>query len=160
MSTQRPEDGDRNLDASGMRIAVVASRFNPELCEKLLEGALDCLRSRGAQEEDLLVVRVPGSFEIPLVADKLARAGRHDAVVCLGALVRGETLHYELIAAEAARGIAGASVRSGVPISFGVLTAESLEQAEARAGGALGNRGEDAALAAIEMVHVLRELEA
>ena len=159
MSTQRPGDLDRSVDATGMRVALVVARFNAEICERLLEGALACLQQHGARERDLQVVRVPGSFEIPLIARKLAESGGHDAVVCLGALVRGDTLHYEIIAREVGRGIARASLDSGVPITFGVLTTENHPQAEDRAGGKMGNRGADAALAAIEMVELMRRLE-
>ena len=159
MSTQRPGDLDQSVDATGMRIALVVARFNAEICERLLEGALACLQQHGAREQDLQVVRVPGSFEIPLIARKLAEGGGHDAVVCLGALVRGDTLHYEIIAREVGRGIARASLDSGVPITFGVLTTENHPQAEDRAGGKMGNRGADAALAAIEMVELMRRLE-
>ncbi len=142
-----------------MRIALVVARFNADICERLLEGALACLEQHGARQRDLQVVRVPGSFEIPLMARKLAQSGSHDAVVCLGALVRGDTLHYEIIAREVSGGIARASLDSGVPITFGVLTTENHQQAEDRAGGKRGNRGADAALAAIEMVELMRRLE-
>ena len=159
MSSQHPGDLDQSVDATGMRIALVVARFNAEICERLLEGALACLQQHGARQRDLQVVRVPGSFEIPLVARKLAVSAGHDAVVCLGALVRGDTLHYEIIAREVSRGIARASLDSGVPITFGVLTTENHQQAEDRAGGKRGNRGADAALAAIEMVQLMRRLE-
>ena len=142
-----------------MRVALVVARFNAEICERLLEGALECLQQHGARQQDLHVVRVPGSFEIPLIARRLAQSGSHDAVVCLGALVRGETLHYEIIAREVSHGIARASCDSGVPITLGVLTTENPQQAEDRSGGKGGNRGADAALAAIEMVHLMRRLE-
>jgi 6,7-dimethyl-8-ribityllumazine synthase len=150
---------DGNLNAAGVKVALVVSRFNAATSERLLEGALDCLHRHGAKDQDLQVVRVPGAFEIPLIARKLAQSGKHDAVVCLGALVRGETPHFDLIAGQVARGIASASMESGVPITFGVLTAESPDQAGDRAGGKMGNRGADAALAAIEMVDLIRHLE-
>ncbi len=159
LSSQRPGDLDHSVDATGMRVALVVARFNAEICERLLEGALACLQQHGARERDLQVVRVPGSFEIPLIARKLAEGGGHDAVVCLGALVRGDTLHYEIIAREVSRGIARASSDSGVPITLGVLTTENRQQAEDRAGGKMANRGADAALAAIEMVQLMRRLE-
>lgn len=159
MSTQPPGDPEQRVDASGMRIGLVVARFNPKLCERLLEGALECLQQHGARQENLRVFRVPGSFEIPLIARKLAESGSHDAVVCLGALVRGETLHYEIIAREVSHGIARASADSGIPITLGVLTTENHRQAEERAGGKLGNRGADAALAAIEMVDLIRRHE-
>ncbi len=156
LSTQRPGDLDQSVDATGMRVALVVARFNAEICEHLLEGALACLQQHGARRQDLQVVRVPGSFEIPLMARKLAESGDHDAVVCLGALVRGETLHYEIIAREVSHGIARASSDTGVPITLGVLTTENHQQAKDRAGGKMGNRGADAALAAIEMVELMR----
>jgi 6,7-dimethyl-8-ribityllumazine synthase len=159
LSIQRPGDPDQSVDATGMRVALVVARFNAEICERLLEGALECLEQHGARERDLQVVRVPGSFEIPLIARKLAESGAHHAVVCLGALVRGDTLHYEVIAREVCSGIARASSDSGVPITLGVLTTENHRQAEDRAGGKMGNRGADAALAAIEMVELMRRLE-
>lgn len=160
MSTQRPGELEERLDAGGMRIALVVARFNPELCERLLQGALACLEEHGARQQDLRVIRVPGSFEIPLMARKLAESGDHDAVVCLGVLVRGETIHYELIAREVCAGIARAAADSGVAITLGVLTTENHQQAEERAGGKLGNRGADAARAAIEMVQQIRRLDA
>ncbi len=160
MSTQRPGEPEQRLDAGGMRIALVVARFNPELCERLLQGALACLEEHGARQQDLRVIRVPGSFEIPLMARKLAESGDHDAVVCLGVLVRGETIHYELIAREVCAGIARAAADSGVAITLGVLTTENHQQAEERAGGKLGNRGADAARAAIEMVQQIRLLDA
>ncbi len=156
LSSQRPGDLDQSVDATGMRVALVVARFNAEICEHLLEGALACLQQHGARRQDLQVVRVPGSFEIPLMARKLAESGGHDAVVCLGALVRGETLHYEIIAREVSHGIARASSDTGVPITLGVLTTENHQQAKDRAGGKMGNRGADAALAAIEMVELMR----
>lgn len=159
MSNQRPGDLEHSVDAAGMRVALVVSRFNPEICERLLAGALACLLQHGAREQDLQVVRVPGSFEIPLIARKLAQRGGHDAVVCLGALVRGDTVHYEIIAREVSHGIARASADFGVPITFGILTTENHQQAEDRAGGKLGNRGADAALAAIEMADLMRRMD-
>ncbi len=156
LSSQRPGDLDQSVDATGMRVALVVARFNAEICEHLLEGALACLQQHGARRQDLQVVRVPGSFEVPLMARKLAESGGHDAVVCLGALVRGETLHYEIIAREVSHGIARASSDTGVPITLGVLTTENHQQAKDRAGGKMGNRGADAALAAIEMVELMR----
>jgi len=147
------------MDARGLRFALVASRFNDALVARLVDGAVDCLRRHGAEPADLTLVRVPGSFEIPLAAHKLARSGRHDAVICLGALVRGETPHFDLIAAEVSRGVGAAALGAGVPVTFGVVTAETAEQASDRAGGKMGNRGFDAALAAIEMADLMRRLE-
>jgi 6,7-dimethyl-8-ribityllumazine synthase len=143
-----------------MRFALVLTRFHEAIGSRLLDGARDALLRHGAAEADLSEVRVPGAFEIPLVAQRLARSGKFDAVICLGAVIRGETPHFDLVAAEAARGVARAALDAGVPVTFGVVTAESPDQAADRAGGKLGNRGFDAALAAIEMVDLLRRLEA
>lgn len=146
-------------DGAGLRVAVVVSRFNASVGERLLGGALETLERHGVRRGDITVARVPGAFELPLVAGRLAASGRHDAVVCLGAVIRGETLHFDYVAGEAARGIARASETSGVPVLFGVLTTDTLEQALARSGGRLGNRGADAALGAIEMATLLRALD-
>ncbi len=145
------------LDARGLRVALVVARFNELLTERLLHGALDCLRRHGAAEDALHVVRVPGGFELPLAAKTLAASGQFDAIVCLGAVIRGETPHFEYVAGEAARGASRAALDTGVPVGFGVLTTDTLEQAVARAGSKNGNKGWDAALAVIEMVNVLRE---
>ena len=150
------EDGD--LDATGMRFAVVASRWNDLVTSRLLRGAVECLARRGAPESSVTIVRVPGSWEIPLAARKAARSGRFDAVVALGALVRGETSHFEVLADAVATGLSEVSRDTGVPVGFGVLTAETLEQAIERAGGKMGNKGIEAAEAAIEMVRVLRRI--
>lgn len=158
MSKERPGGPAAGIDARDARIALVVSRFNPDLCERLLEGALGCLRSHGIAAGAAEVVRVPGSFELPLVAKNLAESGRFEAIICLGVLIRGETAHFDRVAAEAAHGIAGVGLATNVPVLFGVVTAENRGQAEARAGGALGNRGADTALAALEMVDVMRRL--
>jgi len=154
-----PRTYEGALDARGLRVALVLGRFNEIIGERLLAGALDCLRRHGAAEDDLHVVRVPGAFELPLAAKTLASSGQYDAVVCLGAVIRGQTPHFDLVAGEAARGVARAAFETGVPVSFGVLTTDTLEQAVERAGAKSGNKGWDAALAAIEMVHVLRSLK-
>lgn len=146
------------LDATGLRIGVVAARFNRFVTSRLVEGACEALLSHGVREDDLAVVWTPGSFEVPLAAAEMARSGRWDALVCLGAVIKGETAHFDYVAAEAARGVAEASRETGVPMAFGVQTAYTEEQALARAGGSAGNRGHDAALAAIEMANVLRRL--
>jgi 6,7-dimethyl-8-ribityllumazine synthase len=145
------------LDARGQRLALVVSRFNEVVTERLLQGALDCLRRHGAADDAVHVVRVPGAFELPLMAKTLAGSGQFDAIVCLGAVIRGETSHFEHVAAVAARGTLRASLDTGVPVSFGVLTTDTIEQAVARAGSKSGNKGWDAALAGIEMANVLRE---
>ena len=146
------------LEARGRRFAVVAGRFNEVVVEKLVDGALSCLRKHGIHEDDLDVAWVPGSFEIPLVARKLAASGQYDAVICLGAVIRGETAHFDYVAGEAARGIREAALETGVPVIFGVLTTESFEQAMDRAGGKHGNKGWDAAMAAMEMASLLEQL--
>jgi 6,7-dimethyl-8-ribityllumazine synthase len=152
----KPIEG--RLTAKGLKFAIVASRFNEAIVARLISGAIDCLVRHGAEESGLTVVRVPGSFELPQIAHRIAAARKHDAVVALGVLIRGETPHFDLIAAETTRGLGHAALATGVPISFGVLTAETSEQAMERAGGKLGNRGWDAALSAIEMVDLGREL--
>lgn len=154
-----PRTYEGALDARGLRVALVLGRWNEIIGERLLAGALDCLRRHGAAEDDLHVVRVPGAFELPLAAKTLASSGQYDAVVCLGAVIRGQTPHFDLVAGEAARGVARAAFDTGVPVSFGVLTTDTLEQAVERAGAKSGNKGWDAALAAIEMVNVLRSLK-
>ncbi len=147
-----PSEGE---DASGLRFAIVVARFNAFITDKLLEGALATLRARGVAEEGIEVWRVPGAFEIPVVAQAAAESGRVDAVLCLGAVIRGETEHYELVAQQAARGIGDVSLKTGVPCIFEVLATPTLELAVARAGGDAGNKGEDAAEAAIEVAQVL-----
>jgi 6,7-dimethyl-8-ribityllumazine synthase len=146
------------LDAKGLRFALVVSRFNEALTSRLESGAIDCLQRHGASDDDITVFRVPGAWEIPFVAHRLATSGEHDAVVCLGALVRGGTAHFDLIAAEVAKGIAQGSMSTGVPMTFGVITADTLEQAVERAGTKMGNKGWEAALAAVEMARLVREL--
>lgn len=141
--------------ASSHRFALVVSRFNEFFSGKLRDGALDALKRHGASDQQIREVWVPGSFEIPLVAKRLAQTGKYSAVVCLGCVVRGHTPHFEYVAAQAARGIAQSALETGVPIIFGIVTADSLEQAIERAGSKAGNRGADAALAAIEMVNLL-----
>jgi 6,7-dimethyl-8-ribityllumazine synthase len=148
------------LTGEGLKFALVVSRFNSFITERLLEGALDCLRRQGAAEDDLLVVRVPGAWEIPVAAKRLALAKKHDAVVCLGAVIRGSTPHFDYVAAEVSKGIAQITLETGVPIAFGILTTDTIEQAVERAGSKAGNKGFAAAAAAIEMVNLLKELGA
>jgi len=143
------------LDAAGKRFALLAARWNDFITQRLVDGAADALVRHGADPERIDRILVPGSFEIPLAAQALARGGRHDAIVCLGCLLRGQTAHYDLIAAEVTKGIAQVSLATGVPISFGVITADTLEQAVDRCGGKHGHKGAEAALAAVEMVAVL-----
>jgi 6,7-dimethyl-8-ribityllumazine synthase len=146
------------LDAKGFRFGLVVSRFNEMLTGRLVEGALDCLARHGAREEDITIVKVPGSWEIPLVAERLAGSGKVDAVIGLGVLIRGATPHFDYIAAETAKGLAHVALASGLPVSFGVLTCDSLEQALERSGGKAGNKGWQAAQAAVEMVQLYRRL--
>ena len=145
-------------DAKDLKVALIASRWNDVVTSRLVEGARDGFVRHGADEKNLVLVKVPGSFELPQVAAKLAASGRYDAIVALGCLVRGETPHFDVLAAEAAKGLAQAAVSSGVPVIFGVLTCDTMEQAIDRAGGKAGNKGWDAALAAIEMVSLFRRL--
>jgi 6,7-dimethyl-8-ribityllumazine synthase len=147
------------LTGEGLKFALVVSRFNSFITERLLEGALDCLRRQGVAEDDLTVVRVPGAWEIPVVVKRLAHAKNYDGVICLGAVIRGSTPHFDYVAAEVSKGIAQVSLESGKPISFGILTTDSLEQAIERAGSKAGNKGFAAAEAAIEMVNLLKGLE-
>jgi 6,7-dimethyl-8-ribityllumazine synthase len=146
------------LSATGLRFAIVVSRFNSFITERLLAGALDALRRSGAAEDMLDIVKVPGSWEVPLVAGELARQHRYDAVICLSAVIRGETPHFDYVAAEVAKGVAHVSAETGVPVAFGVLTTNTLEQAIDRAGTKGGNKGFDAATTAIEMANLLRAL--
>ena len=151
-------EGD--LLAGDARFAVAVSRFNDLVTDRLLEGALSTFRRHGAAEERVTVVRVPGSFELPLVADRLARSGQYAAVVCLGAVIQGQTTHHEYINQQTAAAIMRIGLETGVPVLFGVLTCQTMEQALDRAGGKAGNKGSEAALAAIEMAGVLRKLRA
>ncbi len=147
------------LMAKGLKFGIVLSRFNHFISERLLEGALDALHRSGAEEGDYCVVRVPGAFEIPLAAKKLMKSGRYDAIVCLGSVIRGATPHFAYIATEVTKGIASLSLESGTPISFGVVIADTIEQAIERAGTKVGNKGFDAAMGAIEMANLLKEIE-
>jgi len=144
-----------NLNASGKKFALVASRYNEIISSRLISGAMDCLLRHGAAEADIELFRVPGSFEAPLIARKAAASGKYHAVICLGAIIRGETPHFDYVASEAARGIGRAAMETGVPVIFGIVTADTLEQAVDRAGGRTGNRGAEAAASAIEMANLL-----
>jgi 6,7-dimethyl-8-ribityllumazine synthase len=146
------------LQAKGLKFAIIVSRFNDFITSKLLDGAKDALLRHGAKEEDIDIARVPGSFEIPLIAKKLASKGTYNAVICLGTVIRGATPHFEYVAAEVAKGIAAASMETGVPIAFGVITSDTIEQAVERAGTKSGNKGFDAAITAIEMAQLLKKL--
>jgi len=145
-----------HLQASGIKVGIVVARFNAFISERLLEGALDTLKRSGAREEDIEVARVPGAFEMPLVAGHMARSGRYDAVICLGAVIRGATAHFDLVANEAAKGIAQVGMECKLPVIFGVLTTDTIEQAIERAGSKAGNKGAEAAVAAVEMVNLLK----
>jgi 6,7-dimethyl-8-ribityllumazine synthase len=153
-----PREISGELRADGLKFGIVASRFNDFITGRLIEGCLDGLLRHGAAEGDITVVRVPGSFEIPLALAKMARAGGHDALIALGAVIKGGTPHNEYIASEVTKGIAQISLETGVPIAYGVITPDTLEQAIERAGSKMGNKGFDAALSAIEMANVLKKL--
>jgi 6,7-dimethyl-8-ribityllumazine synthase len=160
MSEITNQSFDAELSAAGFRFAIVVSRFNSFVTDPLLAGALDALKQRGADLKHVDVVRVPGAWELPIAARTIAALKKHDAIVCLGAVIRGETPHFDYVAGEAARGIADASAETGVPMAFGLLTTNTVEQATERAGGKSGNKGFDAALTAIEMANLLRGLRA
>ncbi len=148
------------LVAEGMKVAIVAARFNEIITNKLIGGAEDTLLRHGVQDEDIDLLWVPGAFEIPLIAKKAAESGKYDAVICLGAVIRGNTPHFEYVSAEVSKGVALASLDSGVPVLFGVLTTENIEQAIERAGSKAGNKGSDCAASAIEMVNLIRGFDA
>ena len=146
------------LIAKGMRFAIIASRFNEFISSKLMEGAIDALVRHDAAKEDITVLWVPGAFEMPVVAKKLAVSGNYDAIICVGAVIRGATSHFDYVASEVSKGIASVSLDTGVPISFGVLTTDNIEQAIERAGSKAGNKGFESAMAAVEMVSLFKEL--
>ena len=146
------------LVSDGMKVGIVAARFNEFITAKLLSGAMDGLLRHGVNEDDVHVAWVPGAFEIPLIASKMAKSGKYDAVICLGAVIRGSTSHYDYVCNEVSKGIAAASFETGIPVLFGVLTTENIEQAIERAGTKAGNKGYDCALSAIEMVNLIRQL--
>jgi len=146
------------LTAQGMRFCLVVSRFNSFVVESLLDGALDALKRHGALEDDLTLVRVPGAFEMPLALEAAAASGRYDAVIALGAVIRGGTPHFEYVAGECVKGMAQVMMKHGIPVAFGVLTVDTIEQAIERAGTKAGNKGAEAALSAVEMVNVMRAL--
>lgn len=146
------------LVAKGMKFGIVASRFNDFICGRLIEGAVDALTRSGADEKDIQIYKVPGAFELPIIAKKLAKSARFDAIICLGAVIRGATPHFEYISAEVTKGIASVGLETEIPISFGVLTTDTIEQAIERAGTKAGNKGWDAAMSAIEMVDLFRKL--
>ena len=147
------------LDATGLKFGIIVGRFNSFIGERLLEGALDAIVRHGGSDDDIHVARVPGAYEIPLTAKKMAESGRYDAVICLGAVIRGATPHFDYVASEVAKGIAHVSLDSGIPVAFGVLTTDTIEQAVERAGTKMGNAGADAAVTAMEMAHVMQQIQ-
>lgn len=153
-----PKFLEGKLNAAGLKFAIVVSRFNDFITEKLLSGALDALTRSGANDEDITVVRVPGAWEIPLAAQKVAKGAQVDAVICLGAVIRGATPHFDYVAAEVSKGVAAVGLQTDVPISFGVITTDNIEQAIERAGTKAGNKGWQTAISAIEMANLLKQL--
>lgn len=147
------------MTAKGMRMGIVAARFNEFITSKLVEGAADVLRRHEVAEDDIVTALVPGAFEIPVIAKKMAESGKYDAIICLGAVIRGATSHYDYVCNEVSKGIAQVSMASGIPVMFGVLTTENIEQAIERAGTKAGNKGAECASGAIEMVNLIRALE-
>lgn len=148
-----------NLIAKEIKVGIVATRFNEFITSKLLSGAIDGLKRHDVKEEDIHIAWVPGAFEIPLIASKMAKSGNYDVVICLGAVIRGSTTHYDYVCSEVSKGIATVSLSSDIPVMFGVLTTENIEQAIERAGTKSGNKGYDCAVSAIEMVNLIREIE-
>ena len=153
-----PRELHGQLAVDGQRFAIVVSRFNEFITSKLLSGAVDTLKRHGCEDDNITCVHVPGAFELPFVAKKLAESGRFDAVICVGCVIRGQTPHFEYVAGEAAKGIAHVGLSTGVPTTFGVITADTLEQAVERAGAKAGNKGVDAAVSAIELINLLKQL--
>ena len=153
-----PKTIQGDLTAKGLKFAIVASRFNDFITAKLLDGAMDGLMRHGASESDIEIVKVPGSFEIPLAARMLAQSRKYNAIICLGAVIRGATPHFEYVSAEVSKGVASVSMETGLPVIFGVLTTDTIEQAIERAGTKSGNKGWDAALSAIEMANLMRQI--
>ncbi len=145
-------------EGKGLRVAIVASRFNEFIVNKLVGGAEDCLRRHGVADDDITLAWVPGAFEIPLAAKKLAKSGKYDAVICVGAVIRGSTSHYDYVCAEVSKGIASVSLETEIPVMFGVLTTDTIEQAIERAGTKAGNKGYDCALGALELVSLMKEV--
>lgn len=146
--------------SENIKIGIVAARFNEFITSKLLSGAIDGLERHNVRNDDIEVAWVPGAFEIPLIASKMAKSGKYDAIICLGAVIRGSTTHYDYVCSEVSKGIANVSLNSDIPVMFGVITTENIEQAIERAGTKAGNKGYDCALGAIEMVNLIREIEA
>ena len=154
-----PKTLEGYLDAKGIRFGLIVGRFNNFITERLTEGALDALQRHGAKEKDIEIVRVPGSFEIPLLAKKMALSGKYDAIICLGALIRGGTIHFDILSSEVTKGIANVMLETGVPITFGIITTDTIEQAIERAGTKMGNKGWQAAESAIELVSLIKTMQ-
>jgi 6,7-dimethyl-8-ribityllumazine synthase len=154
-----PKILEGKISAEGFRFAIIVSRFNDFISSKLADGAMDALRRHGVDEGKVSLIKVPGSFEIPSVAKRLAKSNKYDAIICLGAVIRGATPHFDFIAAEVAKGVASVGLESDIPVTFGVLTTDNLEQAIERAGSKAGNKGWDAAISAIEMVNLFSQLK-
>ena len=154
-----PNTLEGKISAEGLRFAIVVSRFNDFISSRLVEGAMDALARHGASDQQVTLAKVPGAFEIPLMPKRLAQSGQYDAIICLGAVIRGSTPHFEYVAAEVSKGIATVALETDTPVTFGVLTTDSIEQAIERAGTKAGNKGGEAALSAIEMIGLLRGLE-
>ncbi|MBF0411559.1 MAG: 6,7-dimethyl-8-ribityllumazine synthase [Desulfamplus sp.] len=149
---------EASLRADGKKFGIIASRFNDFITERLVGGALDGLIRSGASDSDITIMKVPGAFEIPLAAQKMVKSGKYDAVICLGAVIRGSTSHYDYVCAEVSKGIASVSLESGIPVLFGILTTDTIEQAIERAGTKAGNKGFDSAIAAIEMANLMSDI--
>lgn len=154
-----PRTFEGKISAEGFHFAIIVARFNDFISSKLVEGAMDALKRHGADDDQISLIRVPGAFEIPLAAKRLVENGRYHAVICLGAVIRGATPHFDYVAAEVSKGIAAVALESKIPLTFGVLTTENLEQAIERAGSKSGNKGWDAAMAAMEMVNLFKALD-
>ena len=159
MTKTMPKVIEGTMNAEGLKVAIVISRFNEFIGDKLLEGAIDTLTRSGASADDIDVIKVPGAFEIPLAASKAAETKKYDAIVCLGAVIRGATPHFEYVSGEATKGIARVSAEAGIPVAFGLITSDTLEQAIERAGSKSGNKGREATLAAIEMANLLKSIK-
>ena len=154
-----PRIFEGKISAEGYSFAIIVSRFNDFISSKLMEGAIDALKRHGVDDDKLSLIKVPGAFEIPMTAKRLAKTGKYDAIICLGAVIRGATPHFDYVAAEVSKGIANVSLESSVPVTFGVLTTDNLEQAIERAGSKVGNKGWDAAVSAMEMVNLFKEMK-
>ncbi|MGL1890676.1 MAG: 6,7-dimethyl-8-ribityllumazine synthase [Spirochaetaceae bacterium] len=147
-----------NLIAEGLKFGIIVARFNSFITERLLEGSIDCITRHGGDESNIEIIRVPGAFEIPLVAQKLAKSNKYDAIICLGSVIRGATTHYDYVCNEAVKGISQVSLNQEIPVMFGILTTDTIEQAVERAGTKAGNKGFDSALGAIEMANLLKNI--